>query len=111
MAKFYGVVGYEEIMETEPNVFEPVITERKYYGDVIKNTKQLENSGNLNDDVKLNCIISIVADAYAYDHFFAIKYVIWQNSKWKVTYADPSQRPRIFLTLGGVYNGPDPKIS
>lgn len=110
MAKFCGIVGYEEQVETRPNIFEPKIRERKYYGDVLRNNKLIENSGNLNDDIKVNCLISIVADAYAYDHFFAIKYVTWQNSKWKVTNVDPSQRPRILLTLGGIYNGPEPEI-
>lgn len=110
MPKFCGIVGYADVIETRPNIWESIITERTYYGDVIRNTKRTENSGNLNDDINVNCQISIVADAYAYDHYFKIKYVIWQNSKWKVTTVDPSQRPRILLTLGGVYNGPDPKV-
>lgn len=110
MAKFCGIVGYEEQVETRPNIFEPKIRERKYYGDILRNNKLIENSGNLNDDIKVNCLISIVADAYAYDHFFAIKYVTWQKSKWKVTNVDPSQRHRILLTLGGMYNGPEPEI-
>ena len=32
MAKFYGVIGYAKRVETEPGVWEEVITEREYYG-------------------------------------------------------------------------------
>lgn len=110
MARFCGIVGYAETKETRPLIWEDRIIERKYYGDVVKNKKRTENSGNVNDDIVLSNAISIIADAYAYDHFFAIKYVIWQNSKWKVTEVEVS-RPRLILTLGGIYNGPTPEDS
>ena len=45
-----------------------------------------------------------MADPYAYDHFFAIKYVKWMGAYWKVTNVEV-QRPRLKLTVGGVYNG------
>lgn len=102
--KFFGTVGYVETLELRPNIYEPVTTERQYYGDVLRNTKRTEASQWLNDDITVNNLISIVADEYAYGHFFAIKYVVWQNSKWKVTNVEVS-RPRLILTLGGVYNG------
>lgn len=102
--KFFGTVGYVETMELRPNIYEEVKTERKYYGDVLRNVKRNENGQNLNDNINVNNLISIVADEYAYGHFFAIRYVIWQNSKWKVTNVEVS-RPRLILTIGGVYNG------
>ena len=110
MAKFYGKVGYAQTVETAPGVYKKnAITERYYRGDVIKNTRRLENSENLNDNIRVNNSISIVADAYAYEHFFAMKYVEWMGSLWKISNAEV-QRPRIILTLGEVYNGPKPKI-
>ena len=38
-AKFYGEIGYGETVETSPGVYEDIIVERKYYGDVIRNTR------------------------------------------------------------------------
>ena len=106
MAKFYGVVGYGETVETAPGVWEEVITERNYYGDVIKNTRRWDKGDGLNDNLTVSNSISIVADAYAYEHFFAIRYVQWMGTLWKVTNVEV-QRPRLIFTIGGVYNGPE----
>lgn len=104
MAKFYGAVGYGLAQETKPGVFEVHIEERNYYGDVVKDAHHWENSENLNDNLKLANRVSIVADAYAYEHASAIRYVSWMGAKWKVS-EFYIQCPRIILSLGGVYNG------
>ena len=109
MTRFCGNVGYGEAVETpaESGVWKDVITVRKYYGDVLRNTRQLVEGDNLNNDLTVSNSISIVADAYAYQHFFAIRYVVWSGSLWKVTDVEV-QRPRLILRLGGAYNGPTP---
>lgn len=106
MAKFCGVVGYGVEKETAPGVYEPSIEERRYFGDVLRNAKRWENGEGLNDDLKITNRISIVADAYAYEHAYAIRYVSWMGTKWKVSELDIDiQRPRIILSIGGVWNG------
>ena|SRR5215204_2984832 len=105
MAKFNGKVGYGETVENAQGVFEDVITEITYFGDVIRNTRRLRDGEKVNDDLSVGNSISIVADAYASEHFFAIRYVEWAGSLWKVTEVEV-QRPRLLLRLGGVYNGP-----
>lgn len=107
MAKFYGVVGYGESVETQPGVFVDNIVEYNYYGDVIDNTRQLKEGDSLNDDISVQNSISIVADAYANEHFFAIRYIKWAGALWIVTDVKV-QSPRLLLRLGGVYNGPTP---
>lgn len=104
MAKFYGRVGYVEVKETAPGVWEETPTERYYYGDVLRNTRRWETSEHLNDNLNINNSISIVADPYAYQHFFAMRYIRWMDSVWKITNVEV-QRPRLILTIGGVYNG------
>lgn len=106
MAKFYGVIGYAETVETAKGVYSEEITKRKYYGDIQRNMKRIENGENLNDNIAVNNSISIVADAYAYQNFFAIRYVEWMGARWKVTNVEV-QHPRLILTIGGVYNGPE----
>ena len=76
-----------------------------YYGDVIRKTRRLESGDGLNDNVIVGNSISIVADQYAVDNFYNIKYVEWVGERWIVTTVEV-QRPRLVLTLGGVYNGP-----
>lgn len=105
MAKFYGKVGYGLQVETAPGVYEEQITEVSYFGDVIRNTRRLRDGEKVNDDLSVGNSISILADAYADEHFFAIRYVEWAGSRWKVTEVEV-QRPRLLLRLGGVYNGP-----
>lgn len=107
MAKFYGKVGYATTVETAPGVWTEQIVERPYYGDVSRSSRRLENGIGLNDDVIVNDTISIMADAYAYENFFAIRYVNWMGANWKVSTVEP-QRPRLILSLGGSYNGDTP---
>lgn len=108
--KFYGIVGYcetvEETGDRKGNWIDGKITERKYYGDVLRNTRKWEKSVNdsSNDDLNINNSFSIIADAYAYQHFYAMKYVAWMGTCWKITNVEV-QRPRLILTVGGVYNG------
>ena len=105
MAKWYGKVGYSETKETTPGVYEPHDTVREYYGDVIRNsTRWGMNSNSTNDDLTINCQISIVADPFAIDKFYSMKWIEFMGTKWKVTSVEP-QFPRLLLTLGGVYNG------
>ena len=105
MAKFYGVVGYTETIETRPGVWEPKVTEKSYYGDVLKNTRRLQSGESVNDNIVVTNNISIVADAYALQHFYSISYIEWMGAKWKVSEVDALNMPRLILTLGGLYNG------
>lgn len=106
--KYYGSVGYMITEETqvdgEPTgVFVEKIVEHPYYGDVLKNTSGWQNGESLNDDLKVNVRISIVADPFAFEHFSEIRYVNWMGQRWKVRSVEPLY-PRINLEIGGVYN-------
>ena len=104
MAKFCGAIGYATTVKTAPGVSEEVIEEHIHYGDVERSTRRLESSGNLNDNIVLGNSISVMADAYAYANFHAMRYVVWMGAKWKITSVE-DRRPRLLLTLGEVYNG------
>ena len=104
MAKFYGAIGYVVDTEGSVDVVVEKPIERMYKGDLLKNYRSLEKSEELNDDVRISNQISIVADPYALSHIFAMRYVKWMGTAWKVSTVDV-QTPRLILTLGGVYNG------
>jgi|SRR3954463_11282497 hypothetical protein len=111
MAKFYGPIGYGHSVETKPGVWDDVITERYYYGDIIRNTRQLQEGGEaVNSNFAVNNSISIIADAYASGHFFAIRYIKWAGALWTVSDVEV-QSPRLILRLGGVYHGPTAQAS
>lgn len=105
MAKFYGKVGYGVAAETAPGVWEDTIVEVAYLGDVIRNTRKLREGEKVNNDLTVQNSISIVADAYANEHFFAIRYIEWMGALWTVSDVEV-QSPRLLLRLGEVYNGP-----
>lgn len=104
MAKFFGELGYGHMTETAPGVYQETITEKSYFGDVIQNTRRLVGEGKVNFDVVLTNNLSVVADAYANENYFAIRYARWNGAVWVVTSVQV-QRPRLILELGGVYDG------
>ena len=104
MAKFYGVIGYAVTKETAPGVWTEEIAEQSYYGDLTRNMRRLQDSGDLNDDINVANEISIVADPYANANFHSMRHVAFMGAKWKISKVEV-QYPRLILTLGGVYNG------
>lgn len=106
-SKFHGEVGYGITVETEPGVWEDQVIEFPYFGDVVRNTRRLESGDKVNNNLSVGNSISIVADPYANEHFFAMRYVKWAGARWVVEEVT-EERPRLILRLGGVYNGPTP---
>ena len=104
MSKYYGAIGYVAEVETVPGVWETQVTEQMYYGEIIRNTRRLQSSDKLNDDITVSNEISIIGDPYAYQNFHNMKYVEFMGAKWKVT-SDEVKYPRLVLTIGGLYNG------
>ena len=104
MGKFYGSIGYAETVETSPGVWVEQVTERKYYGDVNRDSRRLQSANQLNDNINVSSEISIVADPYAYNHFHSMRYVEFMGAKWKISTVEPKP-PRLILTLGGLCNG------
>lgn len=103
MGKFYGLIGFAVTEETSPGIWEEKITERAYYGDILRHSYRLQSSENLNDNIVISNEISIVSDPFAYNNYFSIRYVEFMGAKWKVSNVEVSY-PRLNLTLGEIYN-------
>lgn len=104
MAKWFGKVGYAITEETDPGIWEETIIEKNYYGDITSDRRNRQNSGEVNDNINLSNVISIVADPFAYQNCSHMAYVEIMGTKWKVSNIDV-QYPRLILTVGGTYNG------
>lgn len=105
MPKFYGDIGYAgDQVETAPGVWEDTIIVRKHKGDVIRNSRKLEEGDKVNMDLSVGNSISIVADAYAREHFWAMRYIKWSGVLWVISNVTV-EHPRLILRLGGVYDG------
>lgn len=105
MRRFSGKVGFVTTVLTSPGIYEPQEVERQYYGDVVRNSYSNQTTSRINDNITLSNNISIVGDAYALDNFFSIRYIVWKGHKWSVSNVDVTNRPRIILQVGGLYNG------
>ena len=105
--RFSGIIGFAgPMVEDPPGVYLPTpMTESTYFGDVIRNSRQLQGDQQVNPNVTVGNSISIVADALANENFMHIRYIGWMGSLFVVENVDV-QPPRLILRLGGVYNGP-----
>lgn len=106
MAKFHGMIGFGMSEETVPGVWVEIMREREYAGEVLRAARRSEKGESVNDNISVTNQLSIVADPFANVCFFAIRYVKWAGAAWKVTNVE-AQAPRLILTLGGVYHGPE----
>lgn len=104
MTKFCGKIGFINSEETSPGVWTPVVTEKSYTGDIVRNNVRWDQSQNLNDDLNITQSISVVADSFLYDNIGIMAYVLWMGTKWKISSIE-IERPRVTLNIGGVYNG------
>lgn len=104
MAKFYGAIGFAETVETDPGIWEEKIVEHSYSGDVIRNIRNLQTpTESVNDNINVSNEISIVADPYANQNMYAMRYIVFQGVKWKISSVNVNY-PRLTLTIGGLYN-------
>ena len=104
MAKYYGKIGFAEQKEASPGVWEEIVTERNYSGDLLGSSRMLQNSGQLNDDINVSNKISIIADPFVNANLSSMRYVEYMGAKWEVTTVSV-EYPRLILTIGGLYNG------
>lgn len=110
MAKWFGQIGFAVTEETAPDVWTEHIIERSYYGDIIRNTKSLGSSNQINDGFNISNQISFIADPYARENFYRMKYATFQGARWKITNVSV-EYPRLTMTFGGLWNGEEPEES
>lgn len=100
--KWCGKIGFLTT-ENEDGIWSEKIVEKTFVGEMIRNTVNVQNTNNLNDDLTLNNQISIIASQFVYDNYSYMKYAEVLGTKWKIRSAE-IQYPRLLLTLGGVWN-------
>lgn len=104
MAKLFTRIGYApSFVETAPGVWEENTVIKSYFGELFRNSRRLESSSQVNDNVNINNRVSIVADPYARENFHAMRWIEFMGAKWKISDVEV-QYPRLTLTIGGLYN-------
>ena len=104
MAKFWGKITFAKQVENKPGVCKDEITTREYYGDLTRNVLKNQDTNQVNSNLNISNEISIVADSFANENFYSMRYVEFMGAKWKISNIEVKY-PRLILTIGGVYNG------
>lgn len=104
MSKCSGIIGYALAVETQPGVWSESITEKNYYGDVVKDNRRIVDNAQINSNINISNNISIVSNKFMLENLAFMKYLTFMKSKWNISSVD-IKPPRIIITLGGIYNG------
>lgn len=104
MSKFAGLVGYVTQEESVPGVWSPVENPKMMKGDIIRQSSTNQNGDKVNSDVSLNHRVSLLGDAYAFNNYYSLKWIQLNGRKWEISSVE-LQRPRIVVTVGGLWNG------
>ena len=104
MSKWFGKIGYTVTAETEPGLWEETPVEREYFGDMTSDRRKRQSSGEINTNLSLANVISIIADPFAYKNCSNMAYIEVMGTKWTISDIEV-QYPRLILTIGGVYHG------
>ena len=107
MARFLDKVGFAPEAELVDDVWTASIVERPYKGEVLEETRSLEPSEKVEDNIRLQNRIRIIGDAFALQNFSNIRYVLLHGTRWTVNTVSV-ERPTLLLSLGGVYQGQIP---
>lgn len=107
MALFRGIIGFVENTEVEDCEWEDVVTPRYYTGTIIKNNQQFLTADTVSGNLQITNTFSIFGDSYMFSHISNIRYLEWRGQRWIVTTVD-LEFPRVNMTIGGIYNGPQP---
>ena len=103
MPKCSGVIGYALAGETQPGVWTEGITEKKYIGEIVRDNRRIVDQGEINGSINISNNISIISNRFMLDNMAYMRYLTFNNSKWKISSVE-IKPPRIIITLGGLYN-------
>lgn len=105
--KYSGKIGYAEVIETAPGVWEEVITERFYKGDVEQRTETFLLADTVNVQYRTTTSISVLSDGVQKLDYSGIRYVTYAGVRWTIT-SVIREPPRLVIFIGEKYNGPEP---
>lgn len=107
MTKYLGFIGLEkDSIEVSPGIWSASgMVEIPARGDLLNLSKRYSEGDNkITDDLSVSNRLSILASSDLVNNIGSIRYATLLGSRWKIVTVE-FVRPRINLTLGGVWNG------
>ena len=104
MTRCSGIIGYALAVETQPGVWEESITDKPYFGEVVRDNRKVVDQTQINNSINISNNISVVSNKFMLENMAFMRYITFMKSKWNITSVD-IKPPRIIITMGGLYNG------
>jgi hypothetical protein len=105
--RYSGKIGFATKAQTSPGVWEDVITERDYIGDLIQRTERLDQGDSIIPSYRTTTSVSVLSDGVLKERYSDVRYVTVHGVKWTVQ-SIIHKFPRIEMYLTEGYNGPTP---
>lgn len=105
MTRWHGVIGFVMTEESPEGsgIWKDAVTEREYSGQQDSFKRNWDSSSNLNENISINSVISVIADPFLYKNIGFARYVNIMGIDWRISMIE-NQYPRINITVGGIYN-------
>lgn len=107
MGKYFGNIGYRiDVVDPEnPDISKTEITLVKKRGEVLKNSRRWQDTQeSINPTMICSNRIKFIGNSFDYENLSSMIFVEYLGSRWKISDVDLSERPKIIVTLGGLYN-------
>lgn len=104
--RYSGLIGFATTVEMAKGVWEDRIVKRRYFGDVLRHAARWEGGDSVNDNFHISNRLSLIGDGYLKENLGVIRFAEFMGTNWKVNEVEVNL-PRIILTLGDKWNGPE----
>lgn len=108
--RYAGKIGFATRSEVSPGVWEDLITERDYIGEVIQRTERLESAESVIPQYRTTTSVSVLSDGVLKERYSDIRYVALHGTNWAIM-SIIHKWPRLEIYIGEEYNGPTPGSS
>lgn len=105
--RYSGKFGLAVPTEIAPGVWDDVITERDYIGDVVQSTEAFSLEGSVLPQYRTTTSVSVLSDGVLKENYTDLRYVTHAGQRWTIA-SIAVQPPRLVIYIGEVYNGPIP---
>lgn len=107
--RYFGKFGYSTgRVETDPGVWDDVITEVERIGEVVQRTEAFDVAGSVLPRYRTTTSISVLSDGPAMEDYTNLRYVQHKGQNWTIG-SIVEEYPRLIIYIGEVYDGPTPE--
>lgn len=106
--RYAGKIGFGTSTEVSPGVWEDVIVEKDYLGDILQSTERLNSTESVLPKYTTTTSISVLSDGVLKERYSDVRYISHLGVNWIVT-SIIHKWPRIEMFIGEEYNGPTPQ--